>query len=597
MPSNPYSVVNSVSTISAPRFVGASPVVCLQGKGVAGGYAIGRAVVLGAAALEVAHYRINEDDVPAEKVRLTAALGAAQSDLMQMAETLPDDAPRELAAMLHVHRLLLCDPLLAEPALALIEERHYNAEWALTAQGQILSQQFDDMEDEYLRERGADVRQAIERVLHVLAGTSAFLPVDVHTDSDEMLVVVAHDISPADMLRLRGGRFAAFVTDLGGPTSHTAIVARSMAVPAVVAMSNVRDLVREGDTLVVDGAHGVVVINPSALILEDYRERQNEYLRDRAELALLRDEPAITLDGIRISLHANIELPEEAALAVIAGADGIGLFRSEFLFMGRASLPDEEEQYTAYATVVKTMAGRPVTIRTLDIGSDKTLDDEATVATNPALGQRAIRYCLARPELFATQLRAILRASALGPVRLLVPMIAHMHEVEATRAAIASAKRDLDARGQPYSADIPFGAMVEVPAMAIAIEPFAQALDFLSIGTNDLIQYTLAIDRGDHDVSALYDPLHPAVLRLIAHTITSGERVGVPVAVCGEMAGDARLTRLLLGLGLTEFSMHPQQILDVKREIRQAHSNALRVKVASALNRALPIDPDSLELG
>ncbi len=570
-------------------------VIALRGKPVARGYAIGRAVVLGAAALEVAHYRIAAEDIPAERERLTDALRRAQDELLEMADTLPEDAPRELGAMLNVHRLLLGDPLLAEPALDLISERQYNAEWALTAQGQMLGEQFEAMEDEYLRERGADVRQAIERVLLVLSGTSATLPDTSQVDGGEPMVVVAHDISPADMLRLRGARFAAFVTDLGGPTSHTAIVARSMGVPAVVAMGNVRELVRDGDVLIVDGATGNVLVNPSPRILDEYRALQGVYADERAELALLRDVPSITLDGIDIVLHANIELPEEAELAMAAGADGIGLFRSEFLFMGRATLPTEEEQYEAYASVVKVMAGRPVTIRTLDIGSDKTLDGEATVATNPALGQRAIRYCLARPEMFATQLRAILRASAHGPVRLLVPMIAHMHEVQATFAAIASARAELDARGQAYAAHMEVGAMVEVPAIAIAIEPFAQALDFLSIGTNDLIQYALAIDRGDHDVASLYDPLHPAVLRLVANTINAGERAGKPVAVCGEMAGDARYTRLLLGLGLTEFSMHPQQLLDVKREVRRAHSNALRVKVAGVINRALPVDLDQLD--
>jgi phosphotransferase system enzyme I (PtsI) len=569
-------------------------VICLYGQGVARGYAIGRAVVMGAAALEVAHYRIAPADVPAERDRLSAALQAAQADLLQMADTLPDDAPRELGAMLNVHGLLLGDPLLAEQALALISERHYNAEWALTTQGQMLGEQFEAMEDEYLRERGADVRQVIERVLHVLVGTSA-IPDPSRVDGDDPLVVVAHDISPADMLRLRGGRFLAFVTDLGGATSHTAIVARSMGVPAVVALRNVRELVRDGDMLIVDGGTGAVIVNPSPAVLDEYRKRQLAYASERAELALLRDEPAITLDGIGIALHANIELPEEAALALAAGAQGIGLFRSEFLFMGRPDLPGEEEQYQAYSAVVRAMAGRPVTIRTLDIGADKTLDGEATVATNPALGQRAIRYCLARPEMFGTQLRAILRASAHGPVRVLIPMIAHMHEVEATRLALDAARRELDARGQRYAAHIELGAMVEVPAIAIAIEPFAQALDFLSIGTNDLIQYTLAIDRGDGQVAALYDPLHPAVLRLVAHTINAGERAGKPVAVCGEMAGDATLTRLLLGLGLTEFSMHPQQLLDVKREVRRAHSNALRVKVAAVLNRALPVDLTSLE--
>ncbi|WP_407852488.1 phosphoenolpyruvate--protein phosphotransferase [Bordetella petrii] len=569
----------------------------MHGKGVARGYAIGRAVVMGAASLEVAHYRIAPEDVAAESARLTQALATAQADLLQLADSLPSDAPRELGAMLNVHRLLLADPLLAEQTAALIAERHYNAEWALATQGQILGEQFDAMEDEYLRERGADVRQVIERVLQVLSGSSAMLPDAGDLDGDDPLVVVAHDISPADMLRLRGGRFAAFVTDLGGPTSHTAIVARSMGVPAVVALGNVRDLVRDGDTLVVDGAAGVVLVNPAPRILQEYRDRQVSYAQERAELALLRDERAVTLDGIDIVLNANIELPDEAAAALAAGADGIGLFRSEFLFMGRQALPDEEEQYQAYASVARIMGGRPVTIRTLDLGADKTLDDEATVATNPALGQRAIRYCLARPEMFATQLRAILRASAHGHVRLLLPMVTHMHEVTAALAAIEAARRELDARGQAYAERLEVGAMVEVPAIAIAIEPFAQALDFLSIGTNDLIQYTLAIDRGDHDVASLYDPLHPAVLRLVANTINAGVRAGKPVAVCGEMAGDARLTRLLLGLGLTEFSMHPQQLLDVKREIRRAHTNDLRVKVATALNRALPVDLDLLGQG
>jgi phosphotransferase system enzyme I (PtsI) len=568
--------------------------LCLYGKGVARGYAIGRAVVLGAAALEVVHYRVAENEVKREVERLEQALLQAQNELRHLADTLPNDAPRELGAMLNVHRLLLCDPVLAGPAVNLILQRQYNAEWALTMQGQALAQQFDLMEDEYLRERGADVRQAIERVVLVLAGSSATLPDTGEVPGNDPLVVVAHDIAPADMLRLRGARFAAFVTDLGGATSHTAIVARSMGVPAVVAMGNVRELVREGDMLIVDGGRGVVVVNPAEHITAAYRACQDEYLRERETLQLLRDKPAVTLDGINIVLNANIELPEEAALAMRSGAAGIGLFRSEFLFMGRSDLPTEDQQFEAYASVLRTMQGRPVTIRTLDLGADKGLDGEATVATNPSLGQRAIRYCLARPELFATQLRALLRASAVGPIRMLVPMIAHMHEVHAVRTALASARADLDKRGETYADNIPLGAMVEIPAIAVAIEPFAQALDFLSIGTNDLIQYTLAIDRGDRDVAELYDPIHPAVLRLIAHTINAGERFGIPVAVCGEMAGDVRLTRLLLGLGLTEFSMHPQQLLDIKREIRSAHSSALRAKVATALNCATCIDLDSL---
>lgn len=568
--------------------------LCMQGQGVVKGYAIGRVAIMSAAALEVAHYRIAPEDVEAECERLKNALATASAELQVMAGALPDDAPRELGPLLTVHSLLLEDPMLLQQTCELIYTRHYNAEWALTTQGQLLAEQFAIMEDEYLRERSADIRQVIERVLRVLSGSTALLPEIEAGDSNDPLIVVARDISPADMLRLRGARFAGFLTDLGGPTSHTAIVARSMNVPAVVGLGHIRMLVRDGDTLVADGFTGAVLINPSPLVLQEYRQRQAIYASERAELALLRDAPAITLDGIQIKLEANIELPEEAVAAMQAGADGIGLFRSEFLFMGRRDLPTEDEQYEAYSSVVKTMAGRPVTIRTLDLGADKTLDGDVTVATNPALGLRAIRYCLANPEIFAAQLRALLRASAHGHVRILIPMISHMHEVHATRLAIDAACRDLDARGVPYERNISLGAMVEIPAMAIAIEPFAETLDFLSIGTNDLIQYTLAIDRGDSEVADLYDPMHPAVLRLIAHTINAAERAGKPVAVCGEIAGDSRVTRMLLGLGLKEFSMHPQQLLDVKKEVRQAHSNALRVKVASALNRAERIDLEAL---
>lgn len=582
---------------AAPGAAGFCAMLCMQGQGVVRGYAIGRAAIMSAAALEVAHYRIQDEDVEAECRRLERAVERAGHELQALIDTLPADAPREVGPLLEVHRLLLEDPLLSRQACDFIRDRHYNAEWALTTQGQILVEQFSAMEDEYLRERGADIRQVIERVLRVLSGTTTLLAnLEMVADSDDPLIVVARDISPADMLRLKGARFAAFLTDLGGPTSHTAIVARSMNVPAVVGLGHVRSLVRDGDVLVADGFSGVVLVNPSQKVLAEYRERQAAYLRERKELESLRDAPALTLDGVEIKLEANIELPEEARMALEAGAEGIGLFRSEFLFMGRVELPSEDEQYLAYASVVQAMAGRPVTIRTLDIGSDKTLDGEATVAANPALGLRAIRYCLAKPEMFATQLRALLRATVHGHVRILIPMISHMHEVRAAHQAIEAACRELDARGVAYTRNFSVGAMVETPAMAIAIEPFIEALDFLSIGTNDLIQYTLAIDRGDSDVAALYDPMHPAVLRLIAHTINAGERVGKPVAICGEMAGDARVTRMLLGLGLKVFSMHPQQLLDVKKEIRQAHTNALRMKVATALNRAARIDLDELSV-
>lgn len=585
-----------VERVSASSSESMSSTLCLYGQGVVRGYAIGRAVVMSAAALEVAHYRLAPEDVEREGQRFNAAVETAVRDLQLMAEALPPDAPRELGVLLSVHAMLLQDPMLVPSVCQLITERQYNAEWALTTQGQFLAEQFAAMEDDYLRERSADVRQVIERVLRVLSGSGHWLPNLDSVDSDGSLIVVARDISPADMMRLRGGKFAGFLTDLGGATSHTAIVARSMNVPAVVGMGWVRTLVRDGDWLIVDGLEGMVLVNPPPSVLMEYRERQSAYQRERDELKALRFAPAVTLDGVQICMEANIELPEEAADALAAGAEGIGLFRSEFLFMGRKELPGEEEQYEAYASVVRTMAGRPVTIRTLDIGADKTLDGEATVAANPALGLRAIRYCLANPELFDTQLRALLRAAAHGPVRILFPMISHMQEIQAARRALDRAAEALHAAGVPHDAHVQIGAMVEIPAMAIAIEPFAEVLDFLSIGTNDLIQYVLAIDRGDKDVAALYDPMHPAVLRLIAHTINVGERAGKPVSICGEMAGDVRVTRMLLGLGLTGFSMHPQQLLDVKKEIRHAHTNALRVKVASALNRAERIDLAGLTL-
>lgn len=572
-------------------------VMLMRGKGVARGFAIGRAIIMGAATLEVAHYRIATDDIPQECARLDAALETVYNDLQHIIKNLPPDAPKELTPLLNVHSLLVSDPMLSEQTREIIASRQYNAEWALSTQGQLLADQFSLMEDEYIRERAADVNQVIERVLRVLSGMGSSLLPDMSPDLDiNSSIVVAHDISPADMIKLRGARFAAFVTDLGGATSHTAIVARSMNVPAVVGLGNIRSLVRDKDMLIVDGEAGIVIVNPSEPILAEYQQKQDAYIRERAELIVHKDEPAITLDGKKIKLEANIELPHEADEVMNLGADGIGLFRSEFLFMGRETLPDEEEQYEAYSYVLKTMQGKPVTIRTLDIGSDKTLDGEATVAANPALGLRAVRYCLSRPEMFQTQLRALLRASVHGKLRILIPMLSHMHELHSVKQAIEFAKNQLLEEGYAYADDIELGAMVEIPAIAIAIEPFLKHLDFVSIGTNDLIQYTLAIDRVDNEVSDLYDPMHPAVLRLISQTIQAGERAGKAVAVCGEMAGESRYTRLLLGLGLTEFSMHPQQLLDVKKIVRTSHTNALRSKIATALNHAEYIDLAALEI-
>ncbi|HLS52257.1 MAG TPA: phosphoenolpyruvate--protein phosphotransferase, partial [Burkholderiaceae bacterium] len=481
----------------------------------------------------------------------------------------------------------LSDPMLSEAADELIKTRHYNAEWAITTQGQILSAQFESIHDPYLRERGADIDQIIEKVLRRLSGTPNLLQKSVSLNQSEALIVVARDISPADMLKLRDARFAGFLTDLGGPTSHTAIVARSMNVPAVVGLGSAHSLVRDGDLLLIDGLNGSVLVNPSDAAIAEFRQIRSRYIEKRTRLQQLRDTPCITRDGIRIRLEANIEVPDESEAALAVGAEGIGLFRSEFLFMGRSQPPSEDEQYEAYAQVVKAMDGRPVTIRTLDLGADKTLVDDASVAVNPALGLRAIRYCLAHPELFATQLRALLRAATHGHLRILIPLISHMHEVVASQKALQQARQSLIDEGVPVPERVELGAMVETPAIAVAVEPFVDALDFLSIGTNDLIQYTLAIDRSDAEVAHLYDPMHPAVLRLLHHVIGAAHRAGKPVSLCGEAAGDTQMTAVLLGLGLKEFSMHPQHLLDVKSKLLSSHADALRNKVADALNRAV----------
>ena len=397
------------------------------------------------------------------------------------------------------------------------------------------------------------------------------------------------------MLQFKHTVFHGFVTDLGGRTSHTAIVARSLDIPAAVGVKNASELIRQDDWIIIDGDAGLVIVDPSAIILEEYRHRQSERALEKKRLQRLRHMPAVTLDGLEIELLANIEMAEDAGAALSAGAVGVGLFRSEFLFMNRRDeLPDEDEQFQAYRNAVEAMHGLPVTIRTIDIGADKPLDgrgDDFETALNPALGLRAIRWSLSEPGMFLTQLRALLRASAFGPVRILIPMLAHAGEIDQTLDLIEQAKRQLDERGLPYDPGIKVGAMIEIPAAVLLLPLFLKRMDFLSIGTNDLIQYTLAIDRADNAVAHLYDPLHPAVLQLIARTIREANHAGVPVAVCGEMAGDPAMTRLLLGMGLREFSMHPAQLLRVKQEVIHADCERLSKAVDQILNC---YEPDEL---
>ncbi|MDO8300749.1 phosphoenolpyruvate--protein phosphotransferase [Lacisediminimonas sp.] len=568
----------------------------LHGIPVSRGIAIGRAHIFAPAALDVRHYLVPEQQVENEVQRLQDALATVQRELQTIWSDLPPDAPAELGAFIDVHVLILSDPMISEMPLEIIRKRHYNAEWALVTQIDELSAQFEEIEDPYLRERKNDIGQVGERVLKVLTGTASKLPAVDADESYAQMIVVAHDVSPADMLQFRHSAFAGFITDLGGQNSHTAIVARSLDIPAVVGLANGSSLVLQDDWIVIDGDAGVVIIDPSPLVLQQYRERQQLLVRERKKLSRLRKTPAITIDGTPIDMMANIELPEDCATAMEVGATGVGLFRSEFLFLGRihaGRLPTEDEQFESYRQAVVAMKGRPVTIRTLDIGADKPLHPHHSdeTALNPALGLRAIRYCLTEPQMFLTQLRAILRASAYGPIHLLIPMLAHAFEIDQTLLMVEQAKAQLRQSKRKFDEQIPVGAMIEIPAAALSLPLFVKRMDFLSVGTNDLIQYTLAIDRVDHEVAHLYNPLHPAVLHLIGTTISAGAKAGKPVAVCGEMAGDIRLTRLLLGMGLRQFSMHPGQILAVKQEVLNTDLSLISAQTRKILRA---YDPDTI---
>lgn len=543
----------------------------LHGLGVSSGIAIGRAERLSHATLEVAHIELKPRQLEAEVERFLAAVESVRAELRAMKKS-AETAPAELLAFIDVHSMILDDPEIAEEPCRLIRERRCNAEWALVQQMRHLVQQFERFDDPYLRERKYDVHQVTERIVKVLAGHPGSGARQRAAGRDEPRIVVAHDISPADAIAFKDLKVAAFVTDVGGETSHTAILSRSMGFPAVLGVGNARSLIRDGETLIVDGTRGVVIVGPEPRILEEFQLRKAQLELEKTKLRRIKSAPSRTIDEVDITLLANIELPSDVKAANEAGADGIGLFRSEFLFLNRGDMPNEEEQYLAYRTVVEGMKGRPVTIRTFDLGADKVIDPEreARRRPNPALGLRAIRLCLAEPRMFQTQLRAILRASAHGKVRLLIPMLAHAQEIDATLVAIEQAKNSLRSEQIAFDNTIEIGGMIEIPAAALALGMFVRRLNFLSIGTNDLIQYTLAIDRSDEQVSSLYDPLHPAVLTLIAHTLSTAERAGIPVSVCGELAGDVRMTRLLLGLGLRQFSMHPNQLLEVKRQILSA---------------------------
>lgn len=540
----------------------------MHGVAVSSGIAIGHAHLVSHALLEVVHYQVPKHLIDQEIKRFEQAVEKVKQDLDVIRRHLPAGSPAELGAFVNTHLMILADKQLSEDPKRIIREEQCNAEWAIKQQMDDLVLQFEQIEDEYLRERKQDVVQVVERVIKVLLGHPSQVAVK---EQESAIILVAHDLSPADAIQFKQHQFAAFITDVGGATSHTAILARSLNIPSIVALQRARDLIRDGELIIVDGNQGVVIANPDKDTLAEYKLRQEQWELEQQKLKRLKLTKAVTLDGTTIELHANIEVPEDVTQAKAAGATGVGLYRTEFLFMNRREMPDEEEQYKAYRRVAEAMKGMPVTIRTLDLGADKQINpDTVRSCANPALGLRAIRLCLSEPHIFHTQLRAILRASHYGKIKILIPMLSNLSELRQAMLLLDRAKISLRNEGIPFDEGIQVGGMIEVPAAALCAEAFAKQLDFLSIGTNDLIQYSLAIDRTDDSVSHLYNPLHPAILQLIEMTIRAGHKLGKPVSVCGEMAGDTKLTRLLLSFGLRQFSMHPSHILAVKRQILQS---------------------------
>ncbi len=539
--------------------------------------AIGEAYLMQQGVPEISYREITRDGIDEEVRRFETALVTTTQHLRAVRDQIPADTAQDISEFIDTHLLMLEDNAIGQAAISLIREECYSAEWALQVRRDELVRIFDEMDDPYLRTRKDDVNHVVGQLQFVLAGGTPEERGDL-----KGRVVVARDLTPAETIMMKNQGVAAFITEFGGPLSHTAILARSLGIPAVVGIHQASSLFRHGELLVVDGAQGVVMADPTPRILDYYRQRITERKRRERELRRQVDLPALTTDGERIILYSNIELPEDIGITLHNRADGVGLFRTEFLYMNRAVPPTEEEQLEAYRSAVSGLDGIPITIRTLDLGVDKTTgaisDQGCMPSINPALGLRAIRLCLKEPELFVPQLRAILRASAEGPVRIMIPMLSSIQELKQVLSIIERTKQDLSNEGLAYDPQIPVGGMVEVPAAALAARSFARHLDFLSIGTNDLIQYTLAVDRMDEEVNFLFDPLHPSVLSLIQMTIDAAYEAGIPVSMCGEMAGDPRYVRLLLGMGLRELSMQPSALLETRELVRQSNLADLREK-------------------
>lgn len=544
--------------------------LALAGTGVARGIVIGRVHHIQAGSTDVSERKIKANKVAAEAERFRAARRTATEELRAIRDAIPAGSPSDISAFIESHLLMLQDATLSDAVVKLIEERHCNAEWALRIQRDALVSVFEQMDDPYLRTRKDDVDHVVTRIQRVLLDQ----PHSIEPAADDELptVVVADDLAPADVITLHNNGLAAFITEAGSPLSHTAILARSLSIPAIVSVRGAR-LLQEGETVIIDGKSGFIIAAPDEKALAQYSASQAQEKAWRERLALLKNQPAETTDGTRVQLRANIELPEDVGACDEAGAEGIGLYRTEFLYLNKSIPPSEDQQFEAYTSVMQALPNQSITIRTLDLGADKQLDggkqSNGPVANNPALGLRGIRLCLHDSELFKPQLRALIKAANMAPLRVMLPMVSNLQELQQAKRIIAKVRQELTAEGLDISQDFKLGAMIEVPAAALSADLLAKHVDFFSIGTNDLIQYALAIDRIDDQVNYLYDPLHPAVLRLINMTLQAGARANIPVAMCGEMAGDLRLIPLLLGMGLREFSTHPSNLLEVKHLIRQ----------------------------
>ena len=570
--------------------------IVLHGVAAGKGIAIGHAHLITRGTTEVPQYDIDPDKLDAEVARFDNAIKATRKELEQLRGAIPENAPTELGAFISLHLMLLTDVTLSREPIDILREQKINAEWALKQQSDKLAAQFDSIDDDYLRERKQDMLQVVRRIHNNLVGQSNEINLAGNLFDDTVLI--AHDLSPADTVLFKEQHITAFVTDAGGPTSHTAILGRSLDIPSVIGLRNARQLISEHEWVIVDGINGVLIINPDDIVLAEYRRKLRAYKSKQRELNKLKDTAATTEDGTQIELYANIENAEDIKALHKFGADGVGLFRSEYLYLNRDTLPDEEEQYGVYADIVKKMKGKPLTIRTVDLGVDKNprwfgQNGTPNGSLNPALGLTGIRLCLAEPVMFRTQMRAILRAAAHGPVKMMWPMITSVSELKQCLTHLDTARRQLAERGEAFG-EVSAGCMIEIPSAALTVSSLLKPVDFVSIGTNDLIQYTLSVDRGDDAVSYLYQPAHPAILRLLAHIIRTANRMNKTVSLCGEMAGDTTFTRLLLGMGLRSFSMNTNNLLAVKDIVIHSHIDRLEQEILRILRNEDPDKADKL---